>query len=94
MSVKYTNFYYHFSLQDPPKFTQIWIFGNTIWQPWLEEEDLCQISVSKYPTVFFVTLRVARGQFGTNHSHQPFFRHPLADINRKHSFLSLPRFYN
>jgi hypothetical protein len=23
-------------LQDPPKFTQIWIFGlkNTIWQPW------------------------------------------------------------
>jgi hypothetical protein len=33
---KYTKWtiYQHRPLQDPPKFTQIWIFGLKIWQPW------------------------------------------------------------
>jgi hypothetical protein len=34
--------YHHLPLQDPPKFTQFWIFGlkKTIWQPFMKREDL------------------------------------------------------
>jgi hypothetical protein len=49
-------------MQDPPKFTQIWIFGlknNTIWQPWTGAAAVTRLGSRN---LFFICGKTAAGE--------------------------------